>query len=790
MDHSLERILDGYNVQTLFSLALATGILPAKSKKLAKAPLIALLMEQLYQQVRVDDAWANLSQREKAILNRLLLHNGLVRTNAFRRELVRAGLVTLPPEPPKQKPNAYGYLRTSAAYSADHYLGEPTRKDSTIFQDVIARLTQQGLVFSQCTDNNISSSNKLTFHPAEELIMPAALRRLLPKPTPVVDEVRQWQPDHTASNQPLQFLRELYLYWDFVRRHEVSLLQNGLVGKRLLRALGPVLLTPDPRVENANNESETGRLYLLRQLLQGLKLITAANSKVVVATPAKSTIPAFWASSEAAQVWSCLRAWLTLPGAVPPEPEAAPYHPQYDTARRLLLNVLRSHAAQDWLLVDDLPDLLASQNENFLFADRTGVERQRNAYYYYGHHFSGTPSQLLQLFLAAEQRFVRQAITEWLLPLGIVEVGYATPASTGWSAVCLTAFGQQVLAKLDEKPTSKRGATDASSGDSDGTQDVGRLVVQPNFQLLAMGPVPLGTLAKLDLFAERRNADLAVFEYHLSRESVYQGQQAGLHSNEIINFLQTASGAPLPQNLARSLHEWGAHHERIVFRSGVSLIQAANAPMLDQVLTTTPVTDHIVRVLAPGVALVRKGAEQAFLQTLLAADLLPAVSNDQSASADHSVEIDEQGVITPIHAVPSLHLRGRLVRVAETDKHGQWRLTPASIKRAGGSRAKVLALLDELWKLQRGALPAAVVTLVKQWGAYYGEAGAASVTLLEFRDPQALQELLTYPELQGHLTPFAAGNRALAVVPAKQLATVKRVLQTLGVALKEGLLDA
>jgi len=131
-----------------------------------------------------------------------------------------------------------------------------------------------------------------------------------------------------------------------------------------------------------------------------------------------------------------------------------------------------------------------------------------------------------------------------------------------------------------------------------------------------------------------------------------------------------------------------------------------------------------------------------------------------------------------------------LVRFAEADEHGDWRLTQATVKRVGGNRPKVLALLEELAKLQRGELPTAVVTLIKQWGAYYGEAGAASVTLLEFRDPEALSELLTHPALQGYLTPFPAGNRALAVVPPKQLATVKRILQTLGVALKEGLLDS
>lgn len=789
MDHSFEQILDRYNVQTLFSLAIATGSLPPKSKKPPKANLILLLGEQLCQQVRVDQALAKLNQREKAVLNRLLLHNGPVRTSAFRRELVRTGLVTLPPDPPKQQ-NTYGYYRSGSNYSADHYLGEPTRTNSTIFQDVIARLTQQGLVFSQFTGNNANVVSKLTFHPADELIIPAVLRRRLPKPTAVFDETRQWQPDHTASSQPLHLLRELYLYWDFVRRNEVTLLQSNLVGKRLLRALGQVLLTPEPRLENATNEAETGRLYLLRQLLQGLKLITATHGKLVSATLAKTAIPTFWTEPEAAQVKACLHTWLTLPVAVPPDPEAAPYYPQYDTARRLLLKVLRSHATKDWLLLEDLLDVLATQNENFLFADRTGVERQRNTYYYYGHHFSGTPAQLLQIFTAAEQRFVRNAITEWLLPLGLVDVGYAAPASTQWSAVRLTPLGKQALAKLDETPTDSRSVADAPVAYSPSTQDAGRLVIQPNFQLLAMGPVPLAMLAQLDLFAERRKADLAVFEYHLSRESVYQGQQAGLHIDEVISFLQTASGAPLPQNLARSLQEWGAHHERIVFRSGVSLLQAADTATLDRLLTTTSVADQVARVLAPGVALVRKGGEQPLVQTLLAQDLLPALSNDQPASADHSVEIDQHGVITPIHAVPSLHLRGRLVRFAEADERGRWRLTPTSVKRAGGSRAKVLALLDELGKLQRGELPAAVVTLIKQWGAYYGQAGAANVTLLEFRDPQALQELLTHPELQPYLTPFAAGNRALAVVPAKQLATVKRILQTLGVALKEGLLDS
>ncbi|MEZ4731495.1 MAG: hypothetical protein R3E79_30625 [Caldilineaceae bacterium] len=71
------------------------------------------------------------------------------------------------------------------------------------------------------------------------------------------------------------------------------MLQSGLVGKRLWRSLGQALLMPEPRLETANNELETGRLYLLRLLLQGLNLITGRKSKLVSTASDLTTIPPF-----------------------------------------------------------------------------------------------------------------------------------------------------------------------------------------------------------------------------------------------------------------------------------------------------------------------------------------------------------------------------------------------------------------------------------------------------------------------------------------------------------------
>ena len=84
----------------------------------------------------------SLNKREKDVLNRLLLHNGPVRTSAFRRELVRTGLVTLPPESKTPQTNIYGYYQHSGPnYTSDDYLGDPERTNSTIFQDGVDQVS-------------------------------------------------------------------------------------------------------------------------------------------------------------------------------------------------------------------------------------------------------------------------------------------------------------------------------------------------------------------------------------------------------------------------------------------------------------------------------------------------------------------------------------------------------------------------------------------------------------------------------------------------------------------------
>ena len=162
--------------------------------------------------------------------------------------------------------------------------------------------------------------------------------------------------------------------------------------------------------------------------------------------------------------------------------------------------------------------------------------------------------------------------------------------------------------------------------------------------------------------------------------------------------------------------------------------------------------------------------------------MLPAIADADPKRTDNDVTFEPDGKIVPVHAVPSLFLTGRLARIAEQDAHGVWRLTPASVNRAGSGRSAILVPVGRSGEAApRRVARTPLLPTIKRWGGYYGKATIATVTLLEFESKAHLADVLAQPALQGRLTPFAAGDRALATTPTDQLAEVRQLLADLGV---------
>ena len=765
MSYELRSLLDAYNAATIREMAETASIATKENNKnIPKHQLVAKMAREYFSQARVEKSYAGLSDDEKAIINRLLLRGGTSSARSFERELIRAGLVTKAPQIKETRTSYYYSYRARQGYQ-----GNPLRDDSTIFEDVMARLTYLGLVFSEGAPANAGGSpTKLRFSPGQSVLVPDVIRPFLPQPQPVPVSASNWQPARTQPGDATSFLRDLYLYWDFARHNEISLLKSGLVGKRPLTVLNETLIVSDSSLQNAQREDQTGRLFLLRRLLVELALLEARHGKLQTTGQQATKIPAFWQWEAIEQLSACLEMWGKLGDSQQLGHDANRYNSRTLYAKEVIIEVMKSLPPDAWIELDDFAEQIREIDLDFLFANHTGVETHRGSYYGYGSYY-GDRQETLDNMEKQENAFVRFCLTGFFHMLGVVDLGYGKGQTA--RAFRLTNLGQALLEMGDLPPA---------------TLDQGRIIIQPNFQIMAIGPVPIPQLAYLDLFAERRQADRGAFEYHLSRDSVYLAQQNGLTVGQIITFLTGTGHADIPQNVRRSLEEWAAHLERIVFRTDVSLLQAADETLLASLLDRPPIGKQLVRTLTPTVALVKNKQQPELVQSLLDGQLLPAISGANPEAADNSVFIDQTGFIRPIHAVPSLHLRGRVERLAE-EADGGWQLTEQSARRAGGSRNKVNALVDELQKLQRGQLPDDLITQLRSWGGYYGTAATDTLTLIEFQDQTALAELIAHPDLSAYLTPFPAGNRALAVVPDGKLAAVKKILNRFGVQVKTGL---
>jgi len=776
MTNEIDQILDAYHSSDLGSMAREAGLVGAGGKRPKKADLVTVLRQRFFTPKRIRASYAKLTATEKEVLNRVLLHAAPVPTRLLRRELLRANLVTEAPKPKEPERKRYwGYSRPKP------YQGSPTHRHSTIFEDVMARLTYHGLVFSQgAAELRTGYKYKLRFTPGDLLYVPNAVRAALPEPTPVPMETSALQPDRIVAGDPNPLLRDLYLYWDYARRGGIKLLLSGAVGKRELKVLNGLMLTPDPGIGRARKEADMPHLYFLRMVLQGVGLLHSVSGRLLPVTDDPLEIPEFWRSSVEQQMLACLEQWETMTQGSETVDLNPDDRPRISNAHERLLKMISTVGEGAWFAVEDLVENIWTLEPDFLYSLHTQVEESRRWYggYFQGQYYYGETENILQAMRESETTFIRTCLDDALSLLGVVDRGFhSSPAGDEETLYRLNPRGYRVVSAF------VKGADALAAGETALPSDTGRVLIQPNFHLVAMGPVPIALLAQLDLFAVRLQAGVGAFEYELTRESVYQAQQNGMDAGQIRSLLLDVCAGPLPQNVDRTLQEWAQHFERIVFRTGVDLLHTGEPALLEILAAHGAVATQLEQSLTPCLALIRAGGVDSLVAGLKEAGHLPCVSDARPATADNSIVLDEKGNISLLHSLPSLYLEGRLAQVAERSRKGQWRLSQSTVRRCGGSRAKVMDLLQELNALSRSPLPAALVERIKAWGNYYGQVDMAQVVLMEFQSRAVLDELLALPALRKHLRSIDE-KQPLAIADRKDVAQVKKILTRLGVTIK------
>lgn len=553
--------------------------------------------------------------------------------------------------------------------------------------------------------------------------------------------------------------RELFVYWSCTRFKPLQLNAAGLVQKRALRLLNDQLISPEPAL-GEGAEHETPRLRFIRLMLQALGLCVRTNHHLRAAGTLLDT-PAFWARPVLRRTRTCLEAWLGLTEWSELSTLGMDtFDLELGQARKLLLGHLCLQQPGIWLSAERFLERLSVLAPRLIFQNQDkypGIPYFKDANYL---------TQQTRWVAEVEAAFVGGVLSGPLHWLGLVDICLEEGR--------LLAFRLTEQANLAMRLDASLPVATAES------EAVGRLVVQPNFQLLALGDVPEPTLARIEVFADRVRADRGAFEFKLSRQTFYAAQQRGLSARGIVDFLQHQAGAPLPQNVLRTLREWGEQSERIVIRPSIALCQTDSAALADSLWQDPTLKAHLERRLGPDILLLKRGGTSSLRELLLQRGQLPALTRAHDPDRG-KVRAATDGTLTPVYEGPDLLLSERLAELAD-NRGGRFAVTRFSVERCLERGLTVATYLERLAAIHCGPLPPGLVARVKAWGHYYGSASLAKVLLLEVQDRATAEELLADPELTTQIVRFepdATGR--LLLVTTEDVAGLRRCLEARGV---------
>ncbi len=616
------------------------------------------------------------------------------------------------------------------------------------------------------------SSDRRQFEPLLKFAVTPEVRVKLVRILPPAEDIQlpdkfgaDAAPAYVNTGNLEEFLRQLFFTWSEFRRKPARLLKSGDIGKRDQRRMTEGL--------GLSEEKDLPRVKLLYAALKALNLVTTSEGRVEAADSHAVTL--FWNTSPVGQMRELINAYpqLDLPVTynIHPLSEFSYYgglQTQPDAEiRRAILSVLPQLSSALWIPYPLFYAFATSGVSGYLALSSPALQLLFNNMRWYG---LNRTEELQSQFYLVEKEIVRSVLKEMLM-LGFVDIGYGQQPNAPPEAVRIS---ELLHAHLTQQPWTQ-------------PQVQGQVVLQPDAQLLAIGPVPLRVLANLERVAVREKQDQGVITYRITRESIYQAFQHGETLAEIKGYLEDATGQPLPQNIARSLEEWTDQHQRILVRRDIQILQVASSETLGRLLDD-PVVARYLHRLDEKTAWIKMKDSPIVEERLRALEILPSHSMDHAKDLVNSLRWDGEYLVsrTPL---PSLYVIGTMQLIAETAKAHQsffnWALTPESVRDAVTSGWKLVDILKTVETMTGQSLSQEWEKKLKAWGKYYGDGNTAQVRLVRLSSKQTLHELRSKDRnLSRWLKPLPH-SEALAVVKETHWEETLALLSSYGILIKD-----
>jgi hypothetical protein len=736
----------------------------------------------------------DLDETEQLILRELVVCGGRANSRDLALYLTRKGLLN-PAKSKRQTRPLSGGNPAGVSVSAMITHGPPQYPiphPHGIFEQALRHLLLLGLVFWS-KQTNIMGQDYASGVYDGVLLVPRAVMDVVNDV--VHGELRAKEADRAempeedsgntgASLETIQALqRTLYLYWSLVvtMRDGLSLVSNKLLSRPALRQVVE-RLNPAAQVEQIRSESDVPHLQFIRLLLMSLGLLVERQGALY---PAPSEH--FFALPLIERAHRCYHLWLETPfwnelaylpdvvvrpGPVPLDPA----HEEVILARQVIVERLLHEQPGVWHELSTFIARTKLYAPYLLFPRQYGSRADR---YSMGSNPYGWDFRLRRGWLMhregwhmVEGGFIRSVVLGPLHWLGLVELDSENHPEAFRFGPRISLITSDVAPVVEEPPP-------------------GRLIVQPNFEVVALAPVSESLLVNLDRFADCIRLE-RIAQYRLTRASVTRAIQMGLHADTIAQILEQAAGAEIPQNVQYSLLEWERQARRIELWRGATLLEVDDPVVLDALFADEKTRLMLGRRLAPMLAEVTPHHLAAIQEALWRRDYLPALSSTPSESPLESGRLPvqepqwrllEDGLMRPCYPIPDFYLAAELEQISELDEETGWRkITPSAIAQACSSGVPLEHILRFLQNYCAGGLPTSFLIRLKLWGGGYGEQhtiGVEDAPLL-LLSAEILQDLLA-DEVVGPLlgAEVPQGHR-LVRVPQSALEDVVALLKERG----------
>src|SRR6266571_2164982 len=778
-----------YHLQALAKLRHLPLSFKGETFTPSSIPPLALLTEiaeQLFNPAALSESIQNLGEPEALILRELVACGGRANSRDLALYLASSGLIGRE-KGTEVPPTSY---QSSLLYPNPHPHGP--------FEQALRRLLLQGLLFWG-RQTNFAGRDYTSGVYDGILIVPQAVMDVANNEwakkhgeAPTGDVVAG-SGEHQNVATPLvgvvgggalALQRTLYLYWSLVEitREGLQIVSSGLLSRSALR-LVVGQLSPKSSLEQIRAENEVPHLLFIRLLMLKLGLLYNRRG-ALYAAPAED----FFSLPLLERARRCYRLWLETPFwnelcylpdvIVRPLPNPLDSaHEEVIRSRQAIAERVLSEQPGAWC---EFPAFIARTKlyiPYLLFPRQYGSRADR---YSIGSNPYGYDFRLRRGWLThregwhmVEGGFILAVVGGPLHWLGLVETNSM------------------------ENPGAFRLIPGASLITSETPSDIneppgGRLIVQPNFELVALAPVSESLLIKLDRFAERTRLE-HIAQYRLTKASVTRAITLGLHADTIQQTLEQAAGGSIPQNVQYSLVEWERQARRIELWRGVTLLEVDDAALLDQLLADAETRNLFGRRLAPLLVEVLTDQLQTVQEILWQRDYLPALvsasmyddllENGRLPTREPQWRLLYDGLLQPCHAVLNLYLVAEVERITVLDEATGWRrITAEAIQNACNFGLSLDHIVRFLQHYCQGGVPASFLIRLKLWGNGYEQQtiiGIEHTPLLRLSN-QALQDIQADEEIGPLIDAEVPSDARLVRVPTEALDRVMELLKDRG----------